>query len=227
MEKLRFAIVSQDNDNRYDCSKLLYNHDDVITEIYESFEQFRENSDEKEYSGIIIDLHTIVISSMEDKEFFYSISKGLPVITVNSSEKDLEISFYVKGKYIDKPDQSDLIDYFIYEICAKNTPRRIRRYRRKNIHFNVTIFRKNGKLEKTNLLNISEGGYFIITSNKPENKIISFTIDDLEDKTPIEAEIKWVMNWGEKYTQLPGYALQFNKISKAHKDEIIDIINSN
>ncbi len=231
MSKLRLAIISREDNNRYQCSKLLYNYDDVITEIYESFEKFRENSDEKQYSGIIVDLHTIIISSYREKEFFYSLSKGIPILTIDSGEEDFKMGFYLKGKYIiDKPQATNLIDYFIYEICAKNAPRKIRRYSRKEIYLNVILSTNNGgEKKRTNLLNLSEGGCFIIAPNSKEeykSKNIEFIINDLEDKTPIIGEIKWVIRWGEIFSKLPGYAVEFKKISKNQKSEITNIINS-
>jgi len=224
-KEIRLVLIARDDADRNSYEALLANYPEVKIESYDSIQQFKENLRERLYSGLIMDFQTLITSSTSDKEFFYSLRKGLPVINVNRSADKKELDYFIEEQRAGALKGKDVLDYFIYGICAKKNPRKVRFHTRKNVYLNVHLHLKGRPSIKTNLSDISEGGCFVIaTEEPPEDKIIYLTIDDLMDKTIISAEIKWSLPWGKSYTHLPGYGLAFKEISESQLQGIRKIL---
>ncbi len=224
---LNLVLIVRDDSDRAFYGSLLATYQDISLESYTSLQQFWESLEDRLYSGVLIDLHTLIISSTSEKEFYYSIRKGFPVIRLNRSADKKELDFFIEEQKARALKGKELLDYFIYNLCASRSARKIRRHARKNLYFNVNLHFTDGHSIKTNLLDLSQGGCFVLTNEEPPaDKIVYLIINELTDKTPIPAEVKWNVPWGKTIKHLPGLGLAFKKMLTSQIEEIKKALES-
>jgi len=136
----------------------------------------------------------------------------------------------IKGNIRDKNIQGkELFDYFVDEACHRFSPRGIRSKKRKNLFLNaqVEIEKKNSQKEifKTNTLNVSEEGLFIIsTLEVNEGDVFNLIISEFSDKQPIQCIVKWIQPWGSTAKKLPGFGGAFASISPTQQKELMSFL---
>lgn len=222
---MRVALIANDEDDVEFYKDLLSDYHDMKLEIFNSIHQFRESCDGKLYSGVIIDTRTRISSTTLSKKFFYTLCGGIPVIQINRNrDETADFSCLVEGKRSYGMSGRELLDEFIRKDCKKMIPRRIRIIHRKSVFFNIQLYlTENSQPIKTNMLDVSEKGCFIITTEqKQKGEKVWLTVKELENKTPICSVIKWVKPWGTEPKQLPGFGVSFDQISKAQIMGIMD-----
>lgn len=221
-DKLNVALIVMDEYDREFYEAVLSAYPQIALETYPSLQQLKDQCGGKRYSGFIVDLQTLIVSPTPDKEFYYSLRNAFPVMKVNRTLDKKEVHYVSEDQRPGPGEEKDLLDHFISIRCTQKGPRQVRLYPRKNIHFNTYLHRqREGNTVKTNLLNISEGGCFVITiEDPPEDRMLWLTITELRDRTPIRCETKWAMPWGKGYGQMSGYGVAFKEITEDQRREI-------
>ena len=217
-EKSKIVLIASDDNDRTFYKSLLSSYEGITIEDYVTINQFKESCVGKLYSGVIVDTKTRISSTTLSKKFFYTLSGGLPVMQINRSREDLtSINCLFDTKQIFDLKGENLLDHFIKNECIKVIPRRIRTTNRKNIFFNVQLFlKKNDEPIKTNMLDVSADGCFILsTEEKQRGEKIWFIVNELPNKTPICSKIEWIKLLGTEPGRLPGFGVSFEQISEA------------
>jgi Tfp pilus assembly protein PilZ len=96
---------------------------------------------------------------------------------------------------------------------------------RKVVHFNVLLSNDESmdekKLERTVMINISKGGCFLFSGRDwSDTSKAWLIINELTDKTPIEGDIRWSVEWGKQMT-IPGIGLSFKHIKSSQLEELV------
>lgn len=225
----KVVLIAQDEQNMEYYKSQLAGHEDLQLEPYFTIHQFKKFCKDKKYSGIIIDIRTLVGATASEREFFSMLWEGFPVLHVNGIQDNGEISCLKEGNQISNLKGKNLLDHFVQKECLNMNPRKVRLYPRKQIFYNIYLYSSEKEDPiKTNLWDISEGGFFAITSSsKPKDDKIRITIKELEDQTSITGTIQWARPWGKDVYKLPGYGVAFEQIKVAQLQEIQKNINGN
>ena len=221
---LKVAIIAIEEKKRQFYQQMLAVYPTVVTEPYASMHHFRNACKNKEYSGFLVDNRTLVSSPFKDKEFYSQICKVFPVLRVGFGFSEEYITFirekethlHLKGRQV--------LEYFVNSDLQQNCQHQVRLDMRKNIHFNTHLFLpEQTKGIKTNLLDISENGCFVLTccDDKQSGDQLELKINELDDPSPITCEIKWQKDWGLDLDHLPGVGVTFIDITKHQKSQIL------
>lgn len=228
--KVRIAMISMNNDGGKFYNLLIAHFKEVIIEFYKTIGQFKKECGEKKYTGIIIDMYTIVSSSTEEKGFFFSLQKGLPVIQMKHGFQPLEVSGFVDQKKAGELSGIKLVENFIHSNCIKTQPRGIRMFERKKVLLKIQFLLSKENLPiNSELLDISQEGCFIMVPSEvnvqKENRIW-ITINDLKDKNLITCIVKWKKTQLANDKPMVGLGTKFETISKKQKTEILDLLKN-
>ncbi|MGD2089234.1 MAG: PilZ domain-containing protein [Candidatus Aminicenantes bacterium] len=231
MKKVKKNIVLiVDNEERkslYNAS--LTNYKNVSIERFKSASEFRDSIyQEKNYSGFIIDLRTLIRTKPGDKSFLYELTESFPVMHISHSLDKKTIKGNIgNNSYNDKK----LFDYFFNDLCPRFSPRGLRAFKRKNLYLNVYLAlspdASGDELIKANTSDISEGGCFVITPHaipKDNSRDIYVIPKGLADQCPITCTVKWVLPWGLATRHLPGVGVAFKNLSESQREEIRSLI---
>ena len=218
----KIALVCVDNEDRnvyQDALKLF----DVSTETVSTFRELQSLLMETPHNGVMVDMKTKIRAPRSELKLAYEILRRYPVVQLSLDDETREIRTLSDGK--SKHDTT--LKAFIDNDCRPFKARAIRSSPRKPFHFNVLLSRaeeidKTG-VERTITFNVSLGGCFILSTQEwAINKLILFQILDLEDRTPITAEVRWFKPWGLS-TGIPGIGVQFKGIKDKQLKEIARI----
>lgn len=229
-EKIRIAMISMDDDGGEFYHLLIDQFKEVTIEFYKTIGQFKKECGDKKYTGIIIDMYTIVSASTEEKGFFFSLQKGLPMMRMKYGFQPKEVSSFVDPKKARGLPGIELVENFIHSSCKKTSPRGIRMFERRKVLLKIQFLLSKKDLPiNSELLDLSEEGCSIIVPQevniKNENKIW-ITINDLKDHNFITCIVKWKKNENVNDKQMVGLGAKFEKISKKQKTEIFEILKN-
>jgi hypothetical protein len=229
-EKIRIAMISMNEGGGKFYHLLLDKFKEITIELYKTIGQFEKECSGKKYTGIIIDMYTIVSSSTEERGFFFSLQKGLPVMQMKHEFQPLEVSGFSDSKKVAGLSELELVENFLRSSCKKMPPRGIRRFERKKVLLKIQFLLSKKDLPiNSELLDISEEGCFIMVPQEVnvqnENKIW-ITINDLKDHNFITCIVKWKKTQLANEKQMVGLGTKFEKISKKQKAEILEILKN-
>jgi Tfp pilus assembly protein PilZ len=96
---------------------------------------------------------------------------------------------------------------------------------RKAINFNVILGPhpdlSRRKVEKSVTLNVSQGGCYLYSVRKwKANETAWFVFKELDDLTPIQADVRWCVPWGTSM-KIPGIGVQFRNLQDTHLEQFI------
>jgi hypothetical protein len=229
-EKIRIAMISMDDGGGKFYHLLMDRFKEVTIEFYKNIGQFEKQCKNKKYTGIIIDMFTIVSASTEEKGFFFSLQKGLPVMRMKYGFQPLKISGSGDSKKAGEEPGIEGVEEFIRSNCIKTPPRGIRMFERKKVLLKIQFLLSKKDLPiNSELLDISEEGCSIMVPQKVnvqnENKIW-ITINDLADHDFITCVVKWKKNQTVNDKQMVGLGTRFEKMSTKQKTEILEILKN-
>ncbi len=214
MSSFNLILIAEPGERRKRYLKELQKFNAVIDCVQGPNEVFQKCR-RKKYSGILVDLKTMIRTSDSKKQLIDKLSIRLPAIRLRINPSTNSVVGLFPGQ--DVPGD-DSLQVFIAK-CKELKPSRIRIDRRINKILNVIIFQDNEFDEekgiRANIIDISFRGCFINTLHPlNSNERIWIRIKELEDTSPIQCEIRWVQHWGEQ-DRLPGVGALFTQI----KDE--------
>ena len=217
--KTRLILVALDGKEKEIYLKMLEVLEvDVVT--VSTFKELETCLIKTPYQGVLVDLKTKIKSLKKEKELAYQILEQFPVVQLNVEDR----SGTIKSLYYGKSKGEGTLKDFILNECLLFKARKLRASQRTKIHFNALLSPTdqftNETSERTITIDVSSGGCFVFSVNiwEPKNSVWMVFLD-LEDLTPIRAEIRWTKPWG-KSMQLPGIGLRFKEIAENQLKEI-------
>ena len=166
------------------------------------------------YSGLVIDVPTMIRCECGDKNRITRVMELFPVLRVMYNPKYGGIRGLAQGGTL--RDNRDLGEFVEFE-CVPFSPRSIRVAQRREMVFNVVLLNRLGlpeaKGERTVTLNVSEHGCFIYSiSDWRLDSSAWLVIKEFEDRTPIELKVRWQRPWGTA-SLLPGIGATFESMT--------------
>ncbi len=200
----------------------------VDYDIAGSFTDVLRMSVEKPYSGLLIDILTLIRSNKEEKAIAYDCINCYPSLRIkwDTKQKSMNLSPLEQAFSVDT--QATLA-YFIEGRCKAFNARSMRRYPRKETVIGLLLSAArdatDGESIKTFTVNISRGGAFLHTTEpflKGQTVWLSFL--EMHDAEPIEAVVCWIIEWGVS-RGIPGIGVKFKFVSEQQANEVKKMAN--
>lgn len=219
---VRVLLIVQDDHARQKYLSVL-NRCGVQVFVSESYQDLSMEICNHSFHGIFLDLHTKMNAIKTNKNYVYGLVENFPVCQLKINDRTGEIDcFHHSQKY-----GSTMLD-FINNECRNFVPRMIRSDTRKEIHFNVILYKSKDEIqpEFSVTVNISKGGCFIFSVQDWEiGDDVWIRIKELTDKEQISGHIRHVARWGESM-RIPGLGVEFRNISASQTEEISNLKSS-
>lgn len=214
--KTKILLIAENGLARAAYTEVL--HDlDVDVDCISSPDDMTEALIDAAYSGLLVDVPTMIRCECEDKNRITRIMDRFPVLRLMYNPNYGGIRGLTQGGTI--RDNRDLDDFILRE-CIPFTPRSIRVAQRQDVVFNVLLFNdlENGEIdaERTVTVNVSEHGCFVYSVG--DWQLLNpawLVVNEFEDKTPIELKVRWCGKWG-KSMRMPGIGASFESMT-AHQ----------
>lgn len=193
----------------------------VAYDMAASFRDALSLSVERAYSGLIIDILTLIRSSKEEKTIAYDCINFYPCLRVkwNPGQRTLDLP----------PEQglspdTGAMKAFIEEKCHPFTPRMLRKFNRKDTFLSAGLS-TCGECDieqslKTFTVNISRGGAFVHTTlpfRKEEAVWLHFP--DVAGGGPVKGAACWQIPWGTSRA-IPGIGVRFEFATEEQEEQI-------
>ncbi|HBG05111.1 MAG: pilus assembly protein PilZ [Geobacteraceae bacterium GWC2_58_44] len=195
----------------------------VAYDMVPSFDQMSRLAVENAYSGLVIDILTLVRCSKEEKVIAYDCINLYPVLRVKWETKQKRIKLSPLEQTF-SPDAESALKSFIDNRCRTFPARQLRRYKRKPINLNV-LLSPDGTFAAENTskaftVNVSPGGFFLHTMQSFEvGRTLWLRFIDLSDQSPIAAKVCWSVEWGQARC-IAGLGMSFERLSEDQEKEI-------
>lgn len=169
------------------------------------------------YSGILVDLPSIIKSKGEEKIVAYTLANFFPILRVRTMGAML-VPMAMPGSA--KQDKS--LDDFLQKTCSTFESRHLREFRRHPVCLS-TIVELKGEQLRGFTLNVSWGGMFIVDLQAEKLNVgdqVSIFIPEFD--CSISAEVRRVKPWGI-HRHPPGIGLSFSGMSETFESVIAGI----
>ena len=157
------------------------------------------------YSGMLVDLASIVKAKGEEKIVAYTLASFFPTLRVRSFGPAL-VPMSMPGSA--KQDKN--LDDFLNTTCRVFEPRKLRSFRRHPVTLSTVVVYKGEEIRGVTL-NLSWAGTFIVDFAAER-----FTVGDSvclefpEFNCGVQAEIRWIRPWGMR--SAPGFGVTFTEL---------------
>lgn len=164
------------------------------------------------YNGLLVDVPTMIRCECDDKNRITKIMSLFPVLRLMYNPQFGGIRGLAQGGTV--RDNRNLSE-FVRDECMSFDARSIRLAERKEIVFNVLLFKdlETEKAERTITVDVSESGCFIYTVDRWDTAGSAWmVVNEFDDKTPIELKVRWRQGWGRQMSP-PGIGASFESMS--------------
>ncbi len=166
------------------------------------------------YSGLLIDVPTMIRCDSTDKNRITRVMDRFPVLRLMYNPKFGGIRGLAQGGTV--RDNRDLGEFVISE-CVPFHPRSIRISQRHELIFNVMLMNDlrhvSTEGERTVTVNVSEHGCFVYSVDDWKvDSLAWLVVTELDDPTPIELKVRWQRGWGGAM-RLPGIGASFESMT--------------
>ena len=200
----------------------------VAYDIASSFTEVLQMTIDNAYSGLLIDILTLIRSSKDEKAIAYDCINCYPSLRVkwDTKQKSMNLSPLEQAFSVDT---QTTLNYFIEGRCRTFTARSMRRYARKETVIGLLLCAgpeaSADHSIKTFTVNISEGGAFVHTTQAFQNgQTVWLRFLEMPDAEPIEAVVRWRLGWGV-CRGIPGVGLMFKFNSQEQANEVKHMAN--
>lgn len=221
MPDMKILIVAQEAEARAAYQEAL-GKVGVDYDVACSFTEMLPMSIENAYSGLLIDILTLVRSSKEEKSIAYDCINFYPSLRVkwDSRKKSMNLSPLEQSF---SPDSEASLAFFIENRCRSFAARSLRRFNRKDTFLSVLLSTGRDCPDddsiETFTVNISQGGAFLQTTRLFEKgQAVWLRFCDMPDAEPIQAVVCWRIEWGGR--SIPGIGVMFRGLSESVTNEV-------
>ncbi len=216
---IKLALVSPEGENR-DIYARAIKALDVRCDVVATFKELYYAMEKVPYNGILIDLAAKMKAPHDDLGLVENVLGYFPVLYLKWEEHAKTIRTYYPGQQLTGGDLGD----FVSKQCCFFNGRTISTEKRLGIHYAVLLSKDNafreGNVERTITINVSEGGCFIFTNQEwAIRSSVWIIVKGINDETPIMGEVRWFFKWGS-CAQNPGIGIKFLQIKEAQVHEI-------
>lgn len=189
----------------------------AVASLHELFETLKL----KPYHGLLIDIATLVRADRNEKAMCHEMLRLFPTLRVRWDEESQQIRCLLYGH---TSQLGMTLQTFIEAHCRKFEGRRIRRFKRMQLHYNALLSRteqfSEPDSERSTTLDISEGGCSLLTNQEWEiDDRIWLQFIEFEDQTPIPARIRRWTRWGTPMA-IPSIGVCFDALTEAQLEQI-------
>jgi len=193
---------------------------DVQYDVVTTFKELYYAMEKVPYNGILIDLAAKMKAPHDDLGLVENVLENFPVLYLKWEEHTKAIRTYYPGQHLLGGDLGN----FVSKQCCFFNARTISTEKRLSIHFCVLLSKdsafREGNVEQTITINVSEGGCFIFTNQEWEvRSSVWIIVKGITDETPIMGEVRWFFKWGSR-GQNPGIGIKFYQIKESQIHEI-------
>jgi len=188
-----------------------------------SFDEVLRLSVDNAYSGLIIDILTLIRSSKEEKSIAYDCLNFYPSLRIKWDARQKAMSLSPLEQSF-SADTAATLDHFIENRCKSFNARTLRRFNRKESFLGLLLSTSpdfpDGDSLKTFTVNISQGGAFVHTTRpfaKGETVWLRFL--ELADAEPVKGVVCWHIAWGS-CRSIPGIGVKFEFLSQEQGDRL-------
>lgn len=199
----------------------------VVYHIAASFHDVLRLTTENAYSGLLIDILTLIRSSKEEKAIAYDCINCYPSLRIkwDAKQKCMNLSPLEQAFSVDT--QATLA-YFVEGRCKAFTARAMRKHVRKNAVVGLLLSSRCDTPEaeciKTFTVNLSQGGAFVHTTQPfPKGETVWLRFLEMPSE-PIEAEVRWAIEWGA-YRDIPGIGVMFRFSCEEQAQDVKQMAN--
>lgn len=209
----KLLLIAEEGVSRSAYLKVLKSLD-VEVDCIASPDEITSSLSDASYSGLLIDVPTMIRCECSDKNRITRIMGRFPVLRLMFNPDFGGIRGLSQGGTM--RDNMDIVDFVMNE-CVPFPGRSIRAVKRYDLVFNVLLSREEGCAlddgERTVTMNVSEQGCFVLTVNEWRLQSPGWlVVDEFDDRSPIELRIRWRRPWGTPF-QLPGIGVTFESMT--------------
>lgn len=172
------------------------------------------------YSGLLVDLPSIIKSKGEEKIVAYTLANFFPTLRVRTIGSML-VPMAMSGS----ARQDKNLDDFLQKSCVAYSPTRLREFRRHPVCLSTLVTHNNTEVRGFTL-NISWGGMFIVDLHAERfcvGEAVSVLLPEFGCRIP--AEVCRIKPWGIQ-RQPPGIGLRISALDEAVESVIAGIIRT-
>lgn len=185
-----------------------------------SFCEAENNALKGLYSGILVDLPSIIKSKGEEKIVAYTLANFFPTLRVRTMGAML-VPMAMPGS----AKQDRTLEDFLQKTCSAYTPKRLREFRRHPVCLSTLVTHNNTEIRGFTL-NISWGGMFIVDLHAERfcvGEAVSILLPEFGCRIP--AEVRRIKAWGVQ-RQPPGIGLSLCGLDEAVEEVIAGVTRS-
>lgn len=188
-----------------------------------SFREMAAMATETPYSGLIIDLPTLVRCSKEEKVIAYDCINLFPVLRVKWESRQNKINVSPLENH-NCHDVESAFRYFIENVCSSFHARTIRKHKRKQVNLSALLCPDESfadqNTRKTFTVTLSKGGVFVYTMEEwRQDAPLWLRFIESRDQTPVPAVVRWSQKWGVSRS-IPGIGMSFGELEPRLEKEI-------
>jgi hypothetical protein len=211
----------------------------VAYDVAGSFNEVLRMSIDNRYSGLMIDILTLIRSSKEEKAIAYDCINFYPSLRVKWDSRQKNMSLGPLEQSL-PTDAETTLSYFIESRCKSFTARSLRRFNRKDAFLGLLLstggdfttgcgitagcdFTTGGGI-KTFTVNISQGGAFVHTTRVfDKGDTVELRFLEMPEAEPIGAQVCWRIEWGGSRS-IPGIGVMFDTLSELQAKGVSKIV---
>jgi CheY-like chemotaxis protein len=215
------TIVVADTEILRDLYQSLVRDLGIPCDTAANFHELYQILQETPYNGLLVDLATSVRASATEKNLLHELQQFYPVLRMRWDEQLQRLRCQIYGAMAGS---NMTVQTFVDSYCRTFPARRVRREKRYPLHLNVLISPDNkfhpDKTERSTTLNVSRSGCALLTTREWQiSRKIWLKILEMEDQTPLSAEIRRWTSWGTPLV-LPSIGVKFISLTKAQQKQL-------
>lgn len=211
-------VISYSDDTRASLTATLAGSD-AASVACNTFCEAEELALQGLYSGILVDLPSIVKSKGEEKIVAYTLANFFPTLRVRAIGSVL-VPMTMPGSA--KQDKN--LNDFLNVTCPAFVPRKLRAFRR-HPGCHATVIKYKMEEFRGFTLNLSWGGAFIVdVSAEKFSAESALTVTFPEFGLDVDATIRWIKPWGHRYA--PGIGISFNRLDQTFEAVLAGLLKS-
>ena len=217
---IRILLIARNHQERQRYQKAIQDLG-VEVEAIPSLKGLHADITERYFNGVVIDMVTKIHGLKNDRELIYRTLRKFPVAHLSLEKETGQMRVFYPGHH-----SGATLNDFVQEKCLSFTPRRLGYHIRKELHFNVTLFKgetpEETTAERTVTVDVAEQGCFLFSvQDWEQGDTVWMVIQELNDHTPIQGLVRWSVKWGTRM-QIPGIGVKFTQITELQTKEIFD-----